>query len=187
MTSPALPPATLHPGAAQATAPPRPLAPLGGGVVDPAIVTFRWEGVPGARGYRIEIGPDRQFARGVVALDAGPSTELTLTDAVPTTDAPLFWRVRAEIGDGLTRWSPYGRFYVGSDAAVDAFRAQQDAARAEARKERLRRRTEAEAARDLVPYYERDDMTPPDAGIATIGIGMLGGFLVLLLILYFVA
>ncbi|NNF58122.1 MAG: hypothetical protein HKN04_07750 [Rhodothermaceae bacterium] len=159
--------------AASSVAPPRPLDPLSGAIVDRAAITFQWVGVPGARGYRFEVSPDRQFARGVVGFDAGPSTELTLVDAVPATDAPLFWRVRAQLAGGPTRWSPYGRFHVGTDDAVDAFRARKEAERAEARKEELRRRAEEEAARDLLPYWEREDTNPSDTEIAGIGLTMI--------------
>lgn len=163
--------------------PPRPLAPLSGAVTDGAAVTFQWEGVPGAHGYRVEVSTDRQFARGVIALDVGPSTEVVLTDSLPVTDAHLFWRVRAELERSPTRWSPYGRFRVGSDDAVDAFRLQQEAERAEARKEWLRRKTEAERTRDLVPQWQRDDTNPTGAEIVSIGITMLGTFVLLIVLL----
>ena len=184
MTPPAMPPVSTPPGTAQPVAPPRPLTPLSGAIVDRAAVSFQWRGVPDARGYHLEVGPDRQFTRGVVALDAGPSTELTLTDAVPTTDAPLFWRVRAVLSGGATRWSPYGRFHVGSDDAVDAFRARQEAEHAEARKARLRRRMEEEAARDLIPHHERGDATPHDLEVASIGIVMIASFVLTILLIF---
>ena len=173
MTALAAPPMSSAASSVSSTAPPRPIDPLSGAIVDRAAITFQWAGVPGARGYRFEVSPDRQFARGVVGFEAGPSTELTLVDAVPATDAPLFWRVRAQLSSGPTRWSPYGRFHVGTDDAVDAFRARQEAERAEARKEALRRRAEEEAERDLLPYWERDDTTPSDAEIAGIGMTMI--------------
>ena len=173
MTTFAASPMPATTSAVSAAAPPRPLDPLSGAIVDRSAISFQWAGVPGARCYRFEVSPDRQFIRSVVGFDAGSSTELTLVDAVPATDAPLFWRVRAQLPGGATRWSPYGRFHVGTDDAVDAFRARQEAERAEARKEHLRRRMEEEAARDLIPYWEREDMTLPDAEIAGIGLTMI--------------
>ncbi len=165
-------------------APPRPLSPLGGAVEDGAAVTFLWAGVPGARRYHLEVGPDRQFVRGTTAFGAGDSTAFTLHDALPAADAPLFWRVRAELDGGTTRWSPYGRFHVGGDAAVDAFRARREAERAEARKARLRQEAEEAAARDRVPHWERGDTVPSDFEIASYGVLMLASFVVLCLILF---
>lgn len=178
-----------HPSASSqaanaSVAPPRPLAPLSGDVADRSHVTFTWTGAPGATGYTLEVASDRQFARGAATFDAGSSTEFTLLDAFPLTSAPLFWRVRAETASGHTRWSPYGRFYLGTDDAVDAYRAQREAARLQARRERLRRQTEESAARDLVPPHERSDLTPEDAEVALIGIAMLGSFLLILLLLF---
>ena len=164
-------------------APPRPLAPLGGDIVDGTSVTFTWANVPGASGYVLEVSPDRQFVRGTARFDAGPSTELTLVNALPRTTAPLFWRVRAEVSGAQTRWSPYGRFHLGSDDAVDAYRAKREAERLEARRARLRREAEEQAARNLVPDHEREDMTPEDLEVAGIGITMLGSFALLILIL----
>lgn len=164
-------------------APPRPLSPLGGDIVDRSSVTFLWASVPGASGYVLEVSPDRQFARGTATFDAGPSTELTLIDALPHTTAPLFWRVRAKVAGGATRWSPYGRFHLGTDDAVDAYRAKREVERLEARRARLRREAEEQAARDLVPDHEREDMTPEDFEVAGIGITMLASFALLILLL----
>ncbi|MDX1419915.1 MAG: hypothetical protein R3181_08110 [Rubricoccaceae bacterium] len=154
-------------------APPAPLDPLGGAVVDGAAPTFSWRGVPGAVRYLLQLAPDRQFARDVLELDAGPSTQLALLDALPPADGPLFWRVRAVTARGTTRWSPYGRFVPGTDDAAEAFRQQQEAARTEARREQIRREAEAAAARDLVPLCERDDTIPSDAEAGGIGIAMI--------------
>ncbi len=174
---------TTSPTATRSVSPPRPLAPLSGAVTDGVAVTFQWEGVPGAQGYRIEVSSDRQFARGTLVLDAGPSTELVLTESLPVTDAPLFWRVRAELERGTTRWSPYGRFHVGSDDAVDAFRLKKEAEQTEARKEWLRHKADADRARDLVPHWQRDDTNPTGAEIASYGVVMLGSFALLVILL----
>ena len=132
------------PSRAAEPAPPAPNAPLGGAVVDGAAATFSWRGVHGASRYRLQLSPDRRFARDVLDLDAGPSTQLALLDALPL-GQPLFWRVRAETPQGPTRWSPYGRFVPGSGDAADAFRAQEEAAEAAAHRERLRREAEEAA------------------------------------------
>ena len=128
--------------------------------------------MPGASRYRLQLSPDRRFARDVLDLDAGPSTQLALLDALPL-GQPLFWRVRAETPQGPTRWSPYGRFVPGSGDAADAFRAQEEAAEAAAHRERLRREAEEAAARDLVPFVERDDTIPSDREAGGLGVAMV--------------
>ncbi len=162
---------------------PRPLHPLGGAVADYASVPFRWEGVEGAQGYRLQIAPDRQFGRGVTELAVGQTTDFTLVDALPVSDAPLFWRVRAEREGGPSRWSSYGRFVVGSDDAALAYRAQRDAERLAARKTSVRERAEAEAARERVPHWERNDAIPSDVESAALGLAMLLSFVLTVLII----
>ncbi len=119
--------------------PPHPSSPLSGAVVDGTAVTFVWNGVPDATGYRLQVAPDRQFVRDVLEIETGLGTSVALQDTLPPSDAPRFWRVQAETPDGPTRWSPYGRFYSGSDAAVDAFRAKREAEDLEARKQAARK------------------------------------------------
>lgn len=169
-----------------AALPPRPLRPLSAAVVDHASVSFQWEGVDGARGYRLQIAPDRQFGRGVTELDVGQSTDFTLVDALPVSGSQLFWRVRAEFEDGPSRWSPYGRFLVGSDDAAMAYDAQREAERIEARKAYLRERAQAETARDLVPYWERDDTIPSDVESGALWLAMLLSFVLTILLIAFV-
>jgi len=153
--------------------PPRPLAPLGGALVDPAAVPLRWEGVPGATGYAVQLSPDRSFRRHVLTLSLGAATEVVLTGLLPATPARLFWRLRATTPDGVTRWSPYGRFHTAPDAAVDGYRAAVEAAQAEARREALRRQAEDEAARDLVPFIDREDTIPSAAEVRALGLTMI--------------
>ncbi|MCH8030293.1 MAG: hypothetical protein IIB09_00540 [Bacteroidetes bacterium] len=125
--------------------PPHPSSPLGGAVVDGTSVTFVWNSVPQATGYRLQVAPNRQFVRDVLEIETGVSTSVTLHDTLPPSDTPRFWRVRAEALDGPTRWSPYGRFYSGSDAAVDAFRAGCEAKELEARIQATREQVKREA------------------------------------------
>ena len=153
--------------------PPHPSSPLNGAVVDGIAVTFAWSGVPDATGYRLQVAPDRQFARDVLDIETGVSTSVALHNALPPSDTPRFWRVQAETPNGLTRWSPYGRFYAGSDAAVDAFRAEQEAAELEARKQTARRQAEEEARLDLIPFIERDDTIPSSVESGSLGIAMI--------------
>jgi len=144
-------------------APPRPLAPLGGEVVDAATVALQCAGVPGATGYEIELSPDIDFADAVLALDAGSATEIALPGVVPVTGPRLFWRVRARTAAGPTAWSRRGRFYPALGAPVDRFRADRDAAVVAFRKRRDHDRLAAEAALDAVPLHERPDVGEADA------------------------
>ena len=113
--------------------------------MDGTAVTFGWSGRPAATGYRLKVAPNRQFVRDVLEIETGVSTSVTLHDTLPPSDTPRFWRVQAEALDGPTRWSPYGRFYSGSDAAVDAFRAGCEAKELEARIQATREQVKREA------------------------------------------
>ncbi len=155
--------------------PPRPLAPLGGEVVDAVTVALRWTGVPGADGYEVELSPHAAFDRDVLALDAGRATEVALPGLVPAAGRRLLWRVRARIGDRATPWSKYGRFYPAAEAAVDEFRLGMDAALLAQR----RQRDHAEAVRqrelELVPLHEREDSVTTNATLgAVIGMALTG-------------
>lgn len=163
------------------TPPPRPSSPLNGAVVDGASVTFVWNDVPGATGYRLQVAPDRQFVRDVLEIETGVSTNVTLRDTLLPSETPRFWRVQAERQDGPTRWSPYGRFYSGSEAAVDAFRAEREAKEMEARKQSARKQVEEEARLDLIPFVERNDTIPSPVEAGSLGIAMILSFILVLL------
>ena len=167
-------PATLAPtrssSSAAALAPPRPLSPLGGAIEDGHAVAFSWWPVADATGYTVQIAADRLFRQGLVTVEAGPSTSLTLTESVPV-GRELFWRVRAATPAGATPWSAYGRFTAGSDAAVDRYRAGLDASRRQTAQERARAEAERRAALDLVPPHERDDLLPSDGFVKGLAFG----------------
>lgn len=147
-------------------APPTVRSPLGGEVVDAAIVALQWTSVPGAVGYDVELSPDPTFDTTVLAFDAGTATEIMLPELVPATGHRLLWRVRARTADGATPWSRYGRFYPAAAAAADGFRDALAAAIVAERRGRdyARRAHDHELA--LLPAYERDDALE-DAGTAT--------------------
>jgi hypothetical protein len=167
--------------AAAPAVPPAPLAPLGGAVVESDRAPFSWSGVPGAARYTFQVASDRQFIHDLVEVDAGPSTEVLLQGAFAASAAPRFWRVRAEMPGGPTRWSPYGRFVAGSYAATDAYRLQREAEQTAAVREAARRHAEEQAARDLVPFYQREDTIPSDGEAGGIGIAMILSALITLL------
>jgi hypothetical protein len=158
---------------------PRPLSPLDGALVDASAVPFSWRGVSGARGYQLQIAPTPGFDRDVVEVEAGATTSLTLYGTLPVREDELYWRVRA---DGAA-WSGYGRFVPTHDDAVEAFRNEQDMARAEAAKEAARQREARASELDLIPHYERDQSVTT-AGEASTLILMLVTFVLTIWLLF---
>ena len=178
------PPRTDRPAAD--AAPPNPLGPLGGEVVDAAVVALRWSAVPGATAYEVELSPHAAFNRDVLSLDAGRATEVALPGLVPATGWRLLWRVRARVGDAATAWSKYGRFYPAGDADVDRFRVGLDAALLAQRKQRDHARLARQREFDLVPLHERPDAVTSMAAVGAI-LGMLvSGIVIGLIALVFV-
>ncbi len=151
-----------------AVAAPQPLGPLGGEVVDAGLVALRWTSVPGAEGYEIELSPDAAFERDVLTIDAGASTELALPGLVPARGWKLLWRVRARLGDAVTSWSPFGRFYPADPDTADRFRLALDEARTADRRYHDHARRVRERELDLVPPYQRTDAFTTTATVATI-------------------
>ncbi|PAP75904.1 hypothetical protein BSZ37_05345 [Rubrivirga marina] len=165
--------------------PPRPLAPLGGEVVDAVTVALRWSAVPDAVAYEVELSPHPAFDRNVLSLDAGQATEIALPGLVPATGHRLLWHVRARTAEGATPWSKYGRFYPASDAPVEAFRQGMDAAVIAERKRHEHARLVRQREMDLVPTHEREDAVTDRATLAVLVGMMLSGIAVALLTLVF--
>ena len=148
--------------------PPRPLAPLGGEVVDAVTAQLRWAPVSAATGYDVELSPHTAFDRDVLALDAGTATELALPGLLPASGHRLLWRVRARTADGRTPWSKYGRFYPAAEGHVEGFRQGMDAALLAQRKQREHARLARERELDLLPLHERPDAVTSTAVVGTI-------------------
>ena len=89
--------------------------------------------------------------------------------------------MQAETLDGLTRWSPYGRFYSSSAAAVNAFRAGCEAKELEARIQASREKAAKEARLDPMPWVERDDTIPSPVEAGSLGMVMILSFILTLL------
>jgi len=136
---------------------PRPLAPLGGEVVDAVSISLEWSEVPGATGYDVELSPHTDFSREVMSIDAGMATEIGLPGLVPALGWKLLWRVRARMGNRVTSWSQYGRFYPAGGENADRFRAALDEARAARRRQLDYARMMREREMDLIPNHERED------------------------------
>lgn len=95
-------PARFSVGAAEApggrflvNASPVPLHPIGGEVVDANAAAFKWESVPEASGYRLQVGRPDALDDPILNLTLDQITSLTLFDLLPAEASPLHWRVRA--------------------------------------------------------------------------------------------
>ena len=153
---------------ASAAAAPRPLAPLGGAVVDAVGVSLLWTAVAGATSYDVELSPHDTFDRDVLTLDAGRATEIGLAGLVPPSGRRLLWRVRARTGDAATPWSAYGRFYPSTDTATDAFATGLAAAHAAERRQQEHARLVRSRELELVPNHERPDAVTSAATMGAI-------------------
>ena len=155
--------------------PPRPVAPLGGEVVDAVTVSLQWTEVPGATHYEVELSPHADFSQEVLTLDAGAATEMGLPGLVPAVGWKLLWRVRAYVGREVTPWSLYGRFYPAGSDNADRFRAALDDARAAQRRKQEHARMVREREMDLIPNHEREDaVTTTGTYLAVLGITASG-------------
>lgn len=94
---------------------PSPLSPLDGAPADAETLVFRWEPVPGATTYHLQVALDDTFADPVFDAPLGPSTEATLFDLFPSTQ-DAYWRVRAAASHATGPWSEPAAF----TAAVEA-------------------------------------------------------------------
>lgn len=88
-----------------APAAPRPLPPVVGSVPDAARVTFRWDTVPDATGYHLQVAPRTDFNQPLLDTTVPPTTSHTPEQPLLTQADTLFWRIRAQRPDGPTTWS----------------------------------------------------------------------------------
>lgn len=92
-------------------APPVPIRPLDGESVAAQAVTFTWEQVPEASGYRVQIASTDAFQDPVAELTLDRTTHLTLYEAVPEGHEELYWRVRPLFSGGTEgQWSRTAHF-----------------------------------------------------------------------------
>lgn len=158
--------------------PPDLLGPLGGEVVDAALVTLRWTDVRGAQAYEVELSPHTTFDRDVLTLDAGLASEMALPGLVPAIGRKLLWRVRAHVDGAATPWSKYGRFYPAGDADVHRFRTDLDAALAAQRKQREHEALIRQRELDLIPLHERPDAITTSSAAGVVVAMALSGLVV---------
>ncbi len=131
---------------------PRPISPLNGTLVQASSAPFSWRGVPGAKGYVLQVARDTEFSDEVFSIDAGPATSLTVHGMLEPGERELFWRIRdAAQPDG---WSGYGRFVAAT--AAENYRSEQATARVKETQDARQQRATWGAELDLIPLYERE-------------------------------
>jgi hypothetical protein len=102
-------------------APPVPIHPISGDVIEADGGTLSWEGVPEASGYRVQVASTEAVDDPIVDVTLDRTTDLTLFDDLPVDQASLFWRVQALFpNDTDGPWSETVRFETDSDLAPAA-------------------------------------------------------------------
>ena len=161
---------------------PRTLGPVDGAIADVAAIVLAWVGTPNARGYEAEVSPDPAFGTSVLQLSTQVSTELSLAGMPIPAGARLYWRVRAQLRDGVSAWSSPARFYAGGPRDIDAQQAREAAREEEARRESARRRALMEAEEALIPPYLRESAVTSSLDVALPAVMLLGMCLALILV-----
>lgn len=88
-----------------ATAAPRPLPAITETAGSPPRITFRWDTVPDATGYDLQVAPRSDFNQLLLDTSVQPTRSFTPTQPLPSQTPTLYWRVRAQRTDGPTAWS----------------------------------------------------------------------------------
>lgn len=70
--------------------------------------TFRWKAVTGAQFYRLEYTTDPAFHADIITVETR-NTEYTPSSELAN-DVNIYWRVRAQAGSAVTRWSEIRQF-----------------------------------------------------------------------------
>ena len=98
-------------------APPVPLEPTADARVNPAAVSFVWDGVPEASGYQLQVAPSTDFDQPTVDLTLDQVVSITLYDQIPAEAVTQHWRVRCLFPNGTTGpWSRVSAVDVAEDA-----------------------------------------------------------------------
>lgn len=88
-----------------AAAAPRPRPPATEAEASTSRVTFRWDTVPDATGYDIQVATRSDFRQLLLDTTVQPTASYTPKQPLPSQTATLYWRVRAQRSDGPTAWS----------------------------------------------------------------------------------
>ncbi len=101
-------------------APPVPIYPIHGDVVDTDAPAFTWEAVPEASGYRVQVASDEGFDDIIIDLTVDQTTSLTLFGRLPDEAVSRHWRVCALFpNDTEGPWSESVQFETDPEAAAD--------------------------------------------------------------------
>lgn len=101
---------TLTQATTPETARPVSLSPTDGAPVEGSAAPLRWQAVPGATEYEIEVSDDAGFAAPRYRVTAGAATRLTLLEMLPEDGSTFYWRVRARTMGGWRAWSDAAAF-----------------------------------------------------------------------------
>ncbi len=88
-----------------ATAAPRPLPPITEATASNPRVTFRWDTVPDATGYDLQVAIRSDFSQLLLDTTVQPTSSFMPKQPLPSQTPTLYWRVRAQHADGPTAWS----------------------------------------------------------------------------------
>lgn len=139
-------------------------APSMGAALDASAATFAWETEPGTL-CRLQVSDSPGFATPILDIDAGPVSEITLTDALEPTAESRFWRVGAmDSASGETVWSRPRPFSLPAPEALPEILSEAEMAQqAEANAERNAEREAEKATRGLtvVPPLPPPPALPP--------------------------
>jgi len=68
-------------------------------------ITFRWDTVPDATGYDLQVATQSDFSQLLLDTTVQPTSSFMPKQPLPSQTPTLYWRVRAQRADGPTAWS----------------------------------------------------------------------------------
>ncbi len=92
------------PALSGALRPPTLIEPASGAGMPQGAVTLRWEEIPEASGYWLQMASDQQFNDILFESYIGPSGTITLHDRLPNDASLVYWRMRSGNQEG---WGPF--------------------------------------------------------------------------------
>lgn len=98
---------------------PQLVAPCDATAVGGREVTFVWEPVEDAEGYRLQIAPTARFEDPLLDTEVGNETAVTVGNQLPTDGQTFFWRVLAGSDAGWSSDGPVESFFATTAAEAD--------------------------------------------------------------------
>jgi len=84
---------------------PRPLSPITEATDSAPRITFRWDTVPDATSYDLQVATRSDFSQRLLDTTVQPTSSFMPKQPLPAQTPTLYWRVRAQRADGPTAWS----------------------------------------------------------------------------------